>query len=239
MTKTYLTKHLSMLGAGAMMVAGLAIVQPAAKAEQIKRAPLPAGLSVDTNTTGSVAKSKLIIPELRYTSRVKKDGKVSVVLKEDDSDTAKGVRDVLTVFAPNVRATEIMLHSQDWYLTVDASGSMRGIYTVPRNNALPSTVLRSLGEGFGILKVNPASSFFKVFPSKYQLGTQLTAFTNGARDAVCKNAIKPETLSATVDVKPGWSGAGRIRFDATWKVSELCKDPKAANAKAVETKSDG
>ncbi|MEM9732995.1 MAG: hypothetical protein AAF903_05845 [Pseudomonadota bacterium] len=193
----------------------------------------------DRIVTGSVAKTKLTIPEVRYSSRVAKDGKIAVILDEDAQKKGAGSRDVLTVFAPNVRATEILLHSQDWYLTVDSSGAMRGIYTVPRNNALPSSVLRSLGEGHGILKVNPAASFFKVFPSKGQLGVQLQAFTNGARDAVCSNANKPETLSASVDVKPGWSGAGRIRFDATWKVSELCKAPKAAQAVEAVKESDG
>ena len=115
-------------------------------------------------------------------------------------------------------------------MTIDSNGAMRGIYTVPRNNALPSSVLRGLGEGYGILKVDPQNSFFKVFPSKYQVGSQLTTFTQAAQKSVCDRSNKPETLSAELDVKPGWSSAGRIKFSATWKVSELCKlqpEPKS------------
>ncbi|MEL7229149.1 MAG: hypothetical protein AAGK38_04485 [Pseudomonadota bacterium] len=238
MTYTTKTKKITLAGAGFGALALMAAHQTA-WAEQAVRAPLPADAAVSKLVTGSVAKSKLVIPELRYSSRVTKEGKIAVTLDENNPQQGNEKRDVLTVFAPNVRATEVLLHSQDWYLTVDASGAMRGIYTVPRNNALPSSVLRSLGDGHGILKVNPAASFFKIFPSKGQLGVQLQAFTNGARDAVCKTSNKPETLSASVDVKPGWSGAGRIRFDATWKVSELCKAPKAASAKDVKTVSGG
>lgn len=180
---------------------------------------------VSFETTGSISKAPPV-PTLKYDSVKNPDGTFEVKLLEDGQAKGPRNRDVLTVFAPNVRTTEKLLHSQDWYMTVDSNGAMRGIYTVPRNNALPSSVLRSLGEGYGIMKVNPQNSFFKVFPSKHQLAAQLTTFTRAAHETVCKQPQKPESLTASMDVKPGWSGAGRITFNATWKITELCK-PKS------------
>lgn len=150
-------------------------------------------------------------------------GKIVINLDPGNSSLHPSVkRDVMTVFAPNVRFTEKLLHSQDWYLQVDPNGTMQGIYTVPRNQSLPSQVLRGMGEGFGLLKVNPANSFFKVFPSKHELASQLTTFMEAARETTCNASKKPETISASVDVKPGWTGAGKIKFSATWAVDELC-----------------
>ncbi|MEL6947548.1 MAG: hypothetical protein AAFO73_07930 [Pseudomonadota bacterium] len=178
----------------------------------------------EANITGAIGvKPVQSGPVYRYSSRVGRDGNVIVVLNEDKTAPMVKSSDVLTVFAPSVRSTQAILNSQDWYVTIDPSGGMRGIYTVPRDRSLPSSVLRSLGKGYAILKVSPSDTFFKVFPSKHQLASQLTTFTNGARDAVCSDARKPETISAEVDVKPGWSASGRIRFNATWKVAELCK----------------
>ena len=184
-------------------------------------------LPVSNEITGTIkAVKKVNVPILRYTSSFSKEGRILVELEEENVVKGARNRDVMTIYAPNVRATEKLLHSQDWYMTVGPNGGMRGIYTVPRDTALPSSVLRSLGEGHGIMKVNPRNSFFKVFPSKYQLASQLATFSEAARKSVCSQATKPETLNASVDVKPGWSSAGRITFNATWKVSELCK-PKS------------
>ncbi|MFD0918015.1 hypothetical protein ACFQ14_16555 [Pseudahrensia aquimaris] len=185
----------------------------------------------DGLTTGAVDKKpQQPVPLLRYKSSVNDKGRIVVEFDEEKSTSNAKPRDVMTVFAPDVRFTEILLHSQDWYLQVDPNGTMQGIYTVPRNQALPSSVLRSMGDGFGLLKVNPANSFFKVFPSKLQLASQLTTFMEAARETTCEQPRRPETITATVDVKPGWSAAGKINFSASWKVSELCKEVKEAKA---------
>lgn len=178
------------------------------------------------NVTGTVTKAPGI-PILKYQSKLASDGTLDIQLNENAVNLDPLKREVLTVFAPNIRNTEKMLHSQDWYMTIDSNGSLRGIYTVPRNKALPSSVLRSLGEGYGIMKVDPQNSFFKVFPSKFEIASQLKTFAKAAQNSVCDNPNKPESITASMDVKPGWSGAGRIKFDATWKTTDLCKKPKS------------
>ncbi len=187
--------------------------------------------STDPVVTGTVAKTKeekkpaKAVELYQYKSVIKDDGTISVVLDEDGKVAGEPAPDVMTIFAPNVKTTERLLHSQDWYMTIDPNGRIHGIYTVPRNTSLPSTTLRGLGEGYGILKVNPRSSFFKVFPTKHQLASQIATFSEAARSSVCAQKQRPETLSANMDVKPGWSASGRIQFSATWNVADLCKKP--------------
>ena len=203
------------------------VVSAAAAAMMVPSAALAwDGASADPLATGSVA--KVDIPH-HYTSRVLKNGHIEVKLKDEPESRQKG-RDVLTVFAPNMRTTERMLHTQEWFMVVGPNGAMRGVYTVPAGTILSSNVLRTLGEGYGILKIDPRSSLFKVFPSPKEMETQVQSFTHAARDAVCELDNKPEILNASLDVKPGWAGSGTIKFNATWKVSTLCAAVKAAKA---------
>ena len=171
------------------------------------------------------------LPTYKYGAKVTEDGRVRVRLQAGAGLRAQG-RDVLTVYAPTVRKTERLLHSQDWYMVVGPNGAMRGIYTVPNRSSLPSTVLRNLGEGFGVLKVDPRQSFFKIFPTAHELEGQLESFAMGTRDAVCANERRPQTVTASVRVTPGWAAAGKIEFSATWATEDLCKF-KALEAKAA------
>ena len=175
------------------------------------------------------------LPTYRYDSTFDTQGNLAVRLNVAKSAALNGNK-VMRVLAPDVRETEQLLHQQDWYMVVGPEGRTHSIYTLPKKVGLPSYVLRTMGEGYGILKVNPRRSFFKVFPSPYELEAQLQAFTTATRDAVCTRQQRPDTLSASIDVVPGWAAAGRIRLNATWNVNKLCAPPsqvKRTGAKAA------
>jgi len=182
--------------------------------------------SIVSKTTMEHGLTPVAVPMLNYKSAFDEDGRIVVRLDEAQADKSDSRGDIMTIYAPNARETERLFYSQDWYVALSPTGGMYGIYTVPKDMPLPSNVLRRLGEGHGLMKVSPKSSFFKVFPSKIELASHLATFSEATRDAVCSEKKRPESISTSVNVKPGWSASGRISFNATWKVSELCSDKK-------------
>lgn len=186
-------------------------------------------------TTATVA-AEVAVPKFKsflYDGVVDETGRVDVRLTNPPEAPAPKT---LNVYAPDVRAVQSIIRSQDWYMEIGADGRPRGLYTVPSGNALSSNVVRGLTPGQSLLKVTPQSSFLKVFPSAAEMRREVATFAGNTQDAVCALSRRPERVRARLNVTPGWSAGGKIVLDATWRTQDLCRATDAEVARAAKAK---
>lgn len=176
--------------------------------------------AMETAAVAATAKSTFV-----YQADLARDGSIDVKLTNPVMHKDTGL---LSVYRPNVDDVQRLIREQDWFLKVGQDGQTRGIFTVPRGGALPSSVMRSLADNESVLRVKPGSSFLKVFPDASQMTQQLEAFTATTRDTVCAMDQRPMRLTARVDVAPGWAAKGRILMEGTWDTDKLCGPVKTA-----------
>lgn len=181
------------------------------------------GISLSPSSSVSAQQPSAVvedgIPTYRFKSVMRSDGRIDIV----PDDAAPGVASPSPVGGSTDTAVpETILRNQEWYVKVDSAGRTEGLYTVPLGTTLNADVFTGLEAGGAVMKVEPSSSYFQVFPTAAQIEEQLSAFIETARVRVCGFTVRPTRFLTSIDVSPGWGAAGTIKFEAEWTSQELC-----------------